>query len=54
MVDRTTHTLNFGEARILGNHENLIFNITPSPGASTCLGNALKDIKTVLEMPGFA
>jgi malate dehydrogenase (quinone) len=30
-----------GEAKIVG--EKIIFNITPSPGASTCLGNAYED-----------
>jgi len=30
-----------GEAKIVG--EKIIFNITPSPGASTCLGNAFDD-----------
>ena len=32
-----------GEAKLSG--EKIIFNITPSPGASTCLGNAYADTK---------
>ena len=53
MIDRTTHALNFGEAKIFGKNENLIFNITPSPGASTAFGNAYNDVQSVLQMPGF-
>jgi malate dehydrogenase (quinone) len=29
--------------------ENIIFNITPSPGASTCLGNAYEDATKLME-----
>ena len=36
-----------GEAKLTG--DNIIFNITPSPGASTCLGNAYSDTITVIE-----
>lgn len=39
-----------GEAKIKG--DNIIFNITPSPGASTCLQNAREDANTVAEMFG--
>ncbi len=53
MIDRTTHALNFGEAKIFGKNENLIFNITPSPGASTAFGNAYNDVQSILQMPGF-
>ncbi len=37
--------LDLGEAKIFG--ENVSFNITPSPGASTCVFNGLSDIKHV-------
>lgn len=36
-----------GEAKIVG--EKIIFNITPSPGASTCLGNAFEDTSKIME-----
>jgi malate dehydrogenase (quinone) len=38
IVNNTKRKLEMGEAKLSG--ENVIFNITPSPGASTCLGNA--------------
>lgn len=34
-----------GEAKLSG--DNIIFNITPSPGASTCLGNAYIDAEAI-------
>lgn len=37
--------LEFGEAKIRG--DNIIFNVTPSPGASTCLKNAQDDAKII-------
>ena len=39
-----------GEAKLVGN--NIIFNITPSPGASTCLGNAFEDTAKLMEFLG--
>ena len=41
IINNTTKKLELGEAKIVG--EKIIFNITPSPGASTCLGNAFED-----------
>jgi len=41
IINNETKKLELGEAKILG--EKIIFNITPSPGASTCLGNAFED-----------
>jgi len=29
--------------------DDVIFNITPSPGASTCLKNAMRDTHTLME-----
>jgi len=39
-----------GEAKLLG--DKSIFNITPSPGASTCLRNAEDDAKKIIEFLG--
>jgi malate dehydrogenase (quinone) len=36
-----------GEAKLEG--DKIIFNITPSPGASTCLGNAYSDTSRIVE-----
>ncbi len=47
IVNNTTRKLEMGEAKLTG--DNIIFNITPSPGASTCLGNACKDASTIVE-----
>jgi malate dehydrogenase (quinone) len=41
IINNTTRKLEMGEAKIIG--DKIIFNITPSPGASTCLGNAFED-----------
>ena len=41
IVNLDTQALEMGEAKIIG--DKIIFNITPSPGASTCLQNALED-----------
>jgi malate dehydrogenase (quinone) len=41
IVNNTTRKLEMGEAKLDG--DKIIFNITPSPGASTCLGNAYSD-----------
>ncbi len=47
IINNTTKKLELGEAKILG--ENIIFNITPSPGASTCIGNAFEDTLKLME-----
>jgi malate dehydrogenase (quinone) len=47
IINNTTRKLELGEAKILG--EKIIFNITPSPGASTCLGNAFEDTSKLME-----
>ena len=47
IVDTKNKSLDMGEAKIVG--DDIIFNITPSPGASTCLKNALQDTERVLE-----
>jgi malate dehydrogenase (quinone) len=47
IVDTSAKSLDMGEAKIVG--DDIIFNITPSPGASTCLKNAMRDTHTLLE-----
>ncbi len=46
IVNNTTRKLEMGEAKLKG--EKIIFNITPSPGASTCLGNAYSDTSAIV------
>lgn len=41
-------TLEMGEGKIIG--DNILFNMTPSPGASVCLYNAMRDGETVAGM----
>jgi malate dehydrogenase (quinone) len=48
IINNTTRKLEMGEAKIVG--DKIIFNITPSPGASTCLGNAYED---TIKIMGF-
>jgi len=47
IVDTSKKSLDMGEAKIVG--DDIIFNVTPSPGASTCLKNAMRDTQTLLE-----
>ena len=47
IVNNTTRKLEMGEAKLTG--DKIIFNITPSPGASTCLGNAYADTSMIME-----
>jgi malate dehydrogenase (quinone) len=47
IVNNTTRKLEMGEAKLTG--DKIIFNITPSPGASTCLGNAYSDTEKIME-----
>jgi len=50
IVNNTTRKLEMGEAKLSG--DKIIFNITPSPGASTCLGNAYSDTQKIMEFLG--
>ena len=50
IVNLNSKSLELGEAKILG--ENIIFNITPSPGASTCLQNAFDDTTRLVKFLG--
>jgi malate dehydrogenase (quinone) len=47
IVNNLTRKLEMGEAKIIG--EKIIFNVTPSPGASTCLGNAFEDTVRLMD-----
>lgn len=51
VLDREQKKLMLGEASINPNN-GIIFNMTPSPGATSCLGNALRDTKMVTEFLG--
>jgi malate dehydrogenase (quinone) len=44
IIDKKNRSLLLGEAKI-DTQKGIIFNMTPSPGASSCLGNALEDAK---------
>ena len=48
MIDKTDHCLHLGEAK-LSPGNGLIFNMTPSPGATSCLGNAEKDMDIIVD-----
>ncbi|WP_436924231.1 FAD-dependent oxidoreductase [Halosimplex amylolyticum] len=50
IVDTKNKSLDMGEAKIVG--DDVIFNITPSPGASTCLKNAMRDTRTLIGFLG--
>jgi malate dehydrogenase (quinone) len=51
LIDRTQRQLILGQAEIdPGN--GICFNITPSPGATTCLGNAEKDVLRIQQHLG--
>ncbi len=49
-VDTNTRELLLGEGKILGDH--IIFNMTPSPGASVCLYNAMRDAENIIAFFG--
>ncbi|MEL6441096.1 MAG: FAD-dependent oxidoreductase [Cyanobacteria bacterium J06621_8] len=50
VVNLNTKKLEMGAAKIVG--DNIVFNITPSPGASTCLQNALEDTEQIIDFLG--
>lgn len=51
VLDKKTQKLMLGEASI-NPGTGIIFNMTPSPGATSCLGNAERDVKLVCEHLG--
>lgn len=46
-VDTRTHELQLGEGKIIG--DKIIFNMTPSPGASVCLYNGMRDAEALMK-----
>lgn len=51
MIDKQARKLKLGEAKInTGN--GIIFNMTPSPGATSCLQNAEQDARSIVEQLG--
>ena len=54
VLNKTQKKLMLGEASIDTEvtGENLIFNMTPSPGATSCLGNARRDLRQIVEKLG--
>ena len=51
VLDKDEKKLMLGEASIFTG-EGLIFNMTPSPGATSCLGNAERDVKYITKYLG--
>ncbi len=51
VLDKKNRTLMLGEASV-NPGTGILFNMTPSPGATSCLGNAWRDIKIVCEHIG--
>lgn len=50
VVDLKKGGMNFGEAKLFG--EKIVFDITPSPGATVCLANAAKNAKYITQQLG--
>ena len=48
ILDKENEKLMLGEASINTNN-GIVFNMTPSPGATSCLGNGLRDMKIICE-----
>ena len=53
LIDKTRHKLVMGEAKI-NPGTGIVFNMTPSPGGTSCLGNAEKDMYLARDFLGFA
>ena len=53
VISHSQKKLLLGEARI-GENPGIIFNMTPSPGATSCLGNALRDAKSACDYLGVS
>lgn len=51
IYERDTGTLRMGEASIVG--ADILFNMTPSPGATSCLGNAERDARRIAGVLGL-
>lgn len=50
IVNLKSQSLEMGEAKIIG--DRILFNVTPSPGASTCLQNAQDDTERLISFLG--
>jgi len=48
IIDKKNRVLHLGEAKISPGN-GVIFNMTPSPGATSCLGNAENDVRIISE-----
>lgn len=53
VIDKKTKKIFLGEAKI-ETGEGIVFNMTPSPGATSCLGNAFTDAKLISEYLGIS
>jgi len=51
VIDKKQRKLILGEASI-NTGEGIIFNMTPSPGATSCLGNAQRDLQSIVHYLG--
>eukprot|EP00922_Rhytidocystis_sp_ex-Travisia-forbesii_P064242 GHVS01095495.1.p1 GENE.GHVS01095495.1~~GHVS01095495.1.p1 ORF type:complete len:532 (+),score=106.76 GHVS01095495.1:61-1596(+) len=52
LIDKQQRKLMLGEGRIAPTDANIVFNITPSPGGTTCLGTAEIDAKAICKALG--
>lgn len=52
VLNKTEKKLMLGEAS-LSEGNGIIFNMTPSPGATSCLGNAQRDVKVICDYLNF-
>jgi len=52
LVDKKQKKLLLGEGKIAPQGGSIIFNITPSPGGTTCLGNGLIDMRSICNKLG--
>ncbi|MFM9104893.1 MAG: malate:quinone oxidoreductase, partial [Cyanobium sp.] len=50
-IDKATRSLMLGEASIPA-LPGLVFNVTPSPGGTCCLGNAARDLEAIADRLG--
>ncbi len=53
LIDKVNRKLMLGEASIPA-LPGLVFNVTPSPGGTCCLGNAARDLEAIVERLGCA
>ena len=51
LIDKTNRRLMLGEASIAA-CPGLVFNVTPSPGGTCCLGNGARDVEAIVERLG--